>query len=49
MNPDYATWLAELKVYIRAGARLKASLAINSELVRRYWWVGIVEGIAKGA
>ena len=36
---DYATWIAELKAHIRA-ARLKASLAVNSELVRLYWRVG---------
>lgn len=36
---DYATWLAELKVQIRT-ARLKASLAVNSELILLYWQIG---------
>ncbi len=36
---DYATWLAELKVHIRK-ARLQASLAVNSELIRLYWRIG---------
>lgn len=49
MSPDYATWLAELNAHIRAAARLKASQAMNSELVWLYWWVGNVEGIAEGA
>ena len=35
---DYATWLAELKTHIRT-ARLKAGLAVNSELIRLYWRV----------
>jgi predicted nuclease of restriction endonuclease-like (RecB) superfamily len=36
---DYATWLQSLKEQIRR-ARVKASLAVNSELVRLYWDVG---------
>jgi predicted nuclease of restriction endonuclease-like (RecB) superfamily len=36
---DYATWLQSLKEQIRR-ARIKASLAVNSELVRLYWDVG---------
>ena len=36
---DYAAWLADLKTQIRT-ARLKASLAVNSELVRLYWRIG---------
>jgi predicted nuclease of restriction endonuclease-like (RecB) superfamily len=37
--PDYAAWLAELKTTIRT-ARLKASLAVNRELVLLYWRIG---------
>jgi predicted nuclease of restriction endonuclease-like (RecB) superfamily len=33
---DYAAWLAELKVLIRT-ARVKASLAVNRELIQFYW------------
>lgn len=36
---DYATWLADLKTQIRS-ARLKASLAVNRELVLLYWRMG---------
>jgi predicted nuclease of restriction endonuclease-like (RecB) superfamily len=36
---DYAAWLADLKTQIRT-ARLKASLAVNSELIRLYWRIG---------
>lgn len=36
---DYATWLTELKIQIRS-ARLKASLAVNRELIRLYWQIG---------
>ena len=36
---DYAAWLISLKVQIR-NARVKASLAINSELIRLYWKIG---------
>jgi predicted nuclease of restriction endonuclease-like (RecB) superfamily len=36
---DYATWLQSLKEQIWR-ARVKASLAVNSELVRLYWDVG---------
>lgn len=39
-NPaEYAHWLAELKVLIR-NARVKASLAVNRELVSLYWRIG---------
>ena len=36
---DYATWLAELKLHI-CTARLRASLSVNSELIRLYWKIG---------
>ena len=36
---DYAAWLAELKLHIRS-ARLRASLSVNSELIRLYWRIG---------
>ncbi len=36
---DYGTWLQGLKDQIRT-ARLKASLAVNSELIRLYWRIG---------
>jgi predicted nuclease of restriction endonuclease-like (RecB) superfamily len=36
---DYAALLAELKERI-AGARLKAALAVNSELILLYWQIG---------
>lgn len=36
---EYSTWLQSLKDQIRA-ARVKASLAVNSELVRLYWRIG---------
>lgn len=36
---DYVTWFSELKTQIRT-ARLKASLAVNSELIRLYWRIG---------
>ena len=39
-NPaDYAHWLTELKTLIR-NARVKASLAVNRELVQLYWRIG---------
>ena len=39
-NPaDYARWLLELKTLIR-NARVKASLAVNAELVQLYWRIG---------
>jgi predicted nuclease of restriction endonuclease-like (RecB) superfamily len=37
--PDYVQWLQSLKEQIRT-ARLKASLAVNSELIRLYWRIG---------
>lgn len=37
---DYGTWLQSLKDQIRS-ARLKASLAVNRELVLLYWHLGI--------
>ena len=36
---NYAAWLESLKTQIRA-ARVKASLAVNSELVLLYWRLG---------
>jgi hypothetical protein len=36
---DYAHWLTELKTLIRS-ARVKASLAVNRELVQLYWRIG---------
>lgn len=36
---DYAAWLSDLKTQIRT-ARIKASLAVNSELIRLYWRIG---------
>lgn len=39
-TPDgYPAWLADLKTRIRA-ARLRASLAVNSELIGLYWRIG---------
>jgi predicted nuclease of restriction endonuclease-like (RecB) superfamily len=38
-HPDYPCWLASLKGHIRT-ARIKASLAINQELIRLYWQIG---------
>src|SRR3984885_8546234 len=39
-TPDgYLAWLADLKTRIRA-ARLRASLAVNSELIGLYWRIG---------
>ncbi|HSS78999.1 MAG TPA: PDDEXK nuclease domain-containing protein [Thermoanaerobaculia bacterium] len=37
--PDYAAWLADLKSRI-ATAQFRATLAVNSELVRLYWEIG---------
>lgn len=47
-NTDYAAWLQSLKEQIRT-ARLKASLAVNRELVLLYWRLGheILERQAK--
>ncbi len=39
LAPDYAAWLQSLKEQIRT-ARLKASLAVNHELVLLYWRIG---------
>lgn len=39
LPPDYAAWLAELKSRI-ATAQLRATLAMNAELVRLYWEIG---------
>lgn len=39
LPPDYAAWLAELKSRI-ATAQLRATLAVNSELIRLYWEIG---------
>ena len=36
---DYPAWLADLKARIR-DARLRASLAVNSELIGLYWRIG---------
>jgi predicted nuclease of restriction endonuclease-like (RecB) superfamily len=38
-SPDYILWLKTLKDTIRS-ARVKASLAVNSELVQLYWKIG---------
>jgi hypothetical protein len=35
----YNTWLAELKIRIRE-TRLRASLAVNAELIGLYWRIG---------
>jgi len=35
----YNAWLAELKIQIRE-ARLRASLAVNAELIGLYWRIG---------
>jgi predicted nuclease of restriction endonuclease-like (RecB) superfamily len=35
----YAVWLADLKTRIRE-ARLRAALAVNSELIGLYWQIG---------
>jgi predicted nuclease of restriction endonuclease-like (RecB) superfamily len=37
--PDYTVWLQGLKELIHS-ARIKASLAVNSELIRLYWRIG---------
>ncbi len=39
LPPDYALWLAELKVRIHT-AQQKATLAVNRELVMLYWQIG---------
>jgi predicted nuclease of restriction endonuclease-like (RecB) superfamily len=39
ISKDYSAWLQNLKEQIRT-ARVKASLAVNSELVRLYWQIG---------
>ena len=39
ISKDYSAWLQSLKDQIRT-ARVKASLAVNSELVRLYWHIG---------
>ena len=39
ISADYGTWLQSLKDQIRT-ARLKASLSVNSELIRLYWRIG---------
>ena len=38
-SSDYALWLTELKTLIRT-TRVKASLAVNRELVLLYWRIG---------
>jgi predicted nuclease of restriction endonuclease-like (RecB) superfamily len=35
----YAAWLADVKVRVRA-AQMRASLAVNRELIARYWSIG---------
>ena len=35
----YAVWLADLKARIRE-TRLRAALAVNSELISLYWQIG---------
>ena len=39
LSTDYAPWLAELKTRI-ATARLRATLAVNAELIQLYWEIG---------
>jgi hypothetical protein len=39
LPPDYPQFLAEIKARI-AGARTRAALAVNSELIRLYWEIG---------
>lgn len=39
MTPDYAQFLADLKTRIRT-AQVKATLAVNSELISLYWSIG---------
>ncbi len=39
MPPDYAAWLAEIKSRI-ATAQLRATLALNAELIQLYWEIG---------
>lgn len=39
ISQDYAAWLTSLKAQIR-NAHVKASLAVNSELIRLYWQIG---------
>jgi predicted nuclease of restriction endonuclease-like (RecB) superfamily len=39
LPPDYASWLADLKSRI-ATAQFRATLAVNSELIRLYWEIG---------
>lgn len=39
IHPDYGAWLSTLKDQIRT-ARLKASLAVNRELILLYWRLG---------
>jgi predicted nuclease of restriction endonuclease-like (RecB) superfamily len=39
LPPDYALWLAELKIRIHT-AQQQATLAVNRELIRLYWQIG---------
>ncbi len=39
LPPGYTDWLAGLKVRIRE-TRLRASLAVNAELIGLYWRIG---------
>lgn len=39
LSPDYTAFLAALKAQIQQ-ARLKAMLAVNTQLIDLYWWLG---------
>ena len=39
MNNDYKQWIVELKQKIRS-AQIKAAIAINTELIEFYWFLG---------
>ena len=39
LPPDYAVWLAEIKSRIIT-AQLRATLAVNAELIQLYWEIG---------
>lgn len=38
-DPDYKTWLLELKSRIRS-VQIKAAVAVNSALIEFYWELG---------
>jgi len=39
LQPDYRSWLVELKLTIKQ-SQIKAALSVNSELIRLYWDMG---------